>query len=93
MHDQQNVKKTVAFLQVTNVTSQPSLLKTDLSLTLKGNNVAYVTLNDTETRFFIVIKRWEEKLISRSIGSYFEKKFAMFIFLNPYTLAAKVTWG
>ena len=64
---------TVAFLQVTMVTSEPSLLKADLLLTLKGNNVAYFTLNDAETRFFIVSKRWEEKLISRSIGLYFEK--------------------
>jgi len=31
---------TVAFLQVTVVTSEPSLLKADLSLTVKGNNFA-----------------------------------------------------
>jgi hypothetical protein len=46
----------VAFMQVTIVTGEPSLLKTDLSLTLKGNNYAYYMLNDIETRFFIVIR-------------------------------------
>ena len=37
------------------------------------DSFAYFTLNDVETRFFVVSKRWEEKLISRGIGSYFEK--------------------
>jgi len=72
----------LAFLHVTIVTSEPSLLKTNLSLTVKGNNFAYFTLNDAETRFFIVSERWEEKLISRSIGSYFGKKNCEVYFLE-----------